>query len=265
MTTTFPASIPIFVPLQRRGQSCRRIVRWQAGGFRLEELKDTLRPVLSTVSGFFEATVGESDVESGALYADPAGPDAPGHPQRTLVVRSEDACRKAVARVVGDLDRMIVAVVRDHRDDGTENLLATYSHRVIRIDQNGWLHEPAGRLVRGSSAANADSGTFRDAQRNVALDPVALAARDQRADQRRRVQRVADRRLTGRLTERLHDFVVTLTSIRESSSVTWAVSQSGRAHVRSLKKLSPSQRGLSRERPPRRSDEAMGLNSPVQA
>src|SRR6185437_2731269 len=95
--------------------------------------------------------------------------------------------------VVGDPDGVVVAVVVDDGDDGTEDLLLGDPHAVVDVHEHGGLDVPAHREVGRAAAAHRHRGALGSPDGHVPLHPVALAGAGQRAYPGRRVEGVADR------------------------------------------------------------------------
>jgi hypothetical protein len=88
----------------------------------------------------------------------------------------EHAAAETVVRVVGDLDSLVVAVVRDDRDDGAEDLF-TGDRRLVGGDEQGRFDEPATRLAGRAPAAEHQAGAFELAGGDPVEYPL-LVARD---------------------------------------------------------------------------------------
>ena len=119
---------------------------WRRRGrhlLQLDVLVDPLQPVLAPQAGALEAAERTADVEHGLVDPDVAGAHAPRHPTRALRVAAPDAAREAVGRVVGDRDRLVLAVVGDHRDDRAEDLLLRDRHAVVDVGEDRRLDEVA--------------------------------------------------------------------------------------------------------------------------
>ena len=71
-------------------------------------------------------------------------------------VGREDAAGQPVVAVVGDPDRVLLVVVRDHDDDGAEDLLLRDGHVVADVRQQRRLDEPALGQVLGDLAAGGE-------------------------------------------------------------------------------------------------------------
>src|SRR6266404_4155812 len=128
-----------------------------------------------------------------AVQPDRACLDPVGEAQRPAEIAGLDARGKPVARIVGDPDRIVLVLERNHREDRPENLLARYFQFVGRIGENGRLDEQAlAANLAGTAAGRQPRRAL--AVFDVAQDLLVLAARCDRSDHRVRVQRVAKRR-----------------------------------------------------------------------
>jgi hypothetical protein len=78
-------------------------------------------------------------------------------------------------------DGVLVVVVGDDGEDGTEDLLLGDGHGVVDVDEQGRLDEVARGEVRGASAADDEAGALFDGAVDVSLDSVALQGADLRA------------------------------------------------------------------------------------
>ena len=116
---------------------------------------------------------------------------------------------EAVLGIIRDAHGVVDVVERDDREHRTEDLLLRDAHVVGDAGEHRRLHVPALVQAGGAAvAADLDLGAFFLAERDVLLDPLLLALRDQRADLRRRVVRVAHLQAADHLGQRAHDLVV---------------------------------------------------------
>ena len=94
---------------------------------------------------------------------DTASPNLRSHATRTPDVRSEDASVQAISQaisgVVRDPDRLLLGVVGDDTEDGTENLFLGNRHVVLHLNQHGGLDVVARR--KASRAAWLRLGVHR--------------------------------------------------------------------------------------------------------
>src|SRR5690348_12247174 len=93
----------------------------------------------------------------GDVLVDPdgAGADPPGHVLAVLGVRGPDRAAEPVVRVVGDADRVVLAVVGDHGKHRAEDLLLGDRGGVVDVGEHRRLDEPAAVLARRAAAAPA--------------------------------------------------------------------------------------------------------------
>ena len=98
-----------------------------------------------------------------------------------------------VPHVVRDADRILLVLERDHRDDRPEDLLLRDRHRAFDSGEHGRRIERA--LAVADRSAGDDLGAFLASLLDEAVDLVAVRGRDQRADLRLRIERIADTQL----------------------------------------------------------------------
>src|ERR1700679_3370762 len=125
-----------------------------------------------------------------AVDADRAGSDPPGDAEGALVVGAVDRAGQAVDRVVGDPDRVVVAVVVDDHQHRAERLLLGDLAVRVEVGEQG-----RGVVVAGIDlgAAGDEGGAGRDRPLDQAVDLVPLPRADQRAHVVTWVGRVAVR------------------------------------------------------------------------
>lgn len=121
-----------------------------------------------------------------------AGADTLGELERASVVGRPHASVQTEPRVVRDLQRILVPVVRDHRQDRSEDLLLRDRRVGVDATEDGGCHiEPAVKVGRRLDAADGQLGSRVDPRLNVGEHPVALRGRDHGTEPRGRVQRIA--------------------------------------------------------------------------
>src|SRR4029077_10826138 len=76
-----------------------------------------------------------------AVYRYAAGKDPRGHVARAAHISPAHVGVQAVARIVGNPDRVFVIVIGDDAEDRAENLVAGDRHVVLHIDEDGRVHE----------------------------------------------------------------------------------------------------------------------------
>jgi len=138
--------------------------------------------------------------------ADRAGLNATRDVRAVVGIRRPDGPAEPVLGVVGDPDGILLAVVGDHREHRSEDLLTGDRLIVGDIGEDGRLHEPAAPLR--SSAAGHETSTLFLCGADVALDSVAVARGRHRTDHRVRVKRVTDRHPLGDRGKRFDDFLI---------------------------------------------------------
>src|SRR5262249_37703912 len=132
--------------------------------------------------------------------------DPAGDPVPAGRVARPDGRHQPVLDVVGDPDRVLLVLERDHRHHRAEDLLLRDCHRVVHLREHGRRVE--GALAVQGLTAGYDLGAFVTALFDVAVDPVAVVGRDQRTDLGVGVERVADLEAVRRLAEAAHELVV---------------------------------------------------------
>ena len=109
-----------------------------------------------------------------------ARPDPGGNPGGAVGVSAKDSARQAVWRVVGDANRVVVAVVGDHREHRSEDLFLSDPGVVAQTGDHGGLDEEADIAVRRATAAARERPALGDRRVEVALHPIPLPRRNQR-------------------------------------------------------------------------------------
>src|SRR5688500_1585417 len=90
-----------------------------------------------------------------------------------------DRARQAVVAVVGHGDRSGFVIEGHHRDDRSEDLLASDLHVGPRIQKNGWL-EIAARAI-GRVAPGRERGALVPSDLDILHDSLAMRCGDQRS------------------------------------------------------------------------------------
>src|SRR5262245_49571141 len=130
-------------------------------------------------------------VGCGAVEADEARAQ-PARDRHCAIQRARhDVAGEPVDAVIGDLDRVLLVLVRDHHEDGTEDLLLRDRHGVVDVDEQRRL-DPEARVAPGRRVGAADEqlGALVDALLDVAEDAPSLLGRDHRAAQRAGLLRI---------------------------------------------------------------------------
>src|SRR5207253_10106582 len=89
-------------------------------------------------------------------------------------------------------DRLVLAVVADQGEDRAEDLLARDRHVVRHVGEDRRLEVEAARPVGRPPPADDDLRALALAGPDVALDALEPATRDEGAELRRLVERIAD-------------------------------------------------------------------------
>src|SRR4030095_12672707 len=162
-------------------------------GLQLEEfLAPGLAP-LAAVARLLVAAEAGHEVRAGAVDVHVAGADLLGHLAGALGIARGDVPREAGQRVVGDLDRLRVALVGQDGEDRPEDLLARDGHVVAHIAEHRRLDVVA--TLEAGRTAGAARGELRplvDAGLDETLDLVELRFADHRPQHGAVAERVAD-------------------------------------------------------------------------
>src|SRR5580693_9780040 len=141
---------------------------------------------------------------------DRAGLEALSHGERSPDALGPHACRKAVPRVVGDLDRLFLVVERDHREDRAEDFLLRNAHLGLDLGEDGRLDEPSFSAfgTRGLTAAEHARGALAFGDFDVVEHLLELWPGRYRPDLSRVEQRVAHARGLAERNEFVDELVV---------------------------------------------------------
>jgi hypothetical protein len=139
---------------------------------------------------------------------DGAGPELARRRAGTLHVVREHGRVQPVDGVVGDPYRVTLVVGGDHAENRPEDLFATDRRAVVDVAEDRRLHVVPALEVLGAPAAGRERCPFGHALADVALDTIALAFGDQRAQLRLLVERIAHPRLREHRRQRLDQIVV---------------------------------------------------------
>ena len=120
---------------------------------------------------------GPPEVERVLVDRHVAAADPPRHVLGALDVRAPDAARQPVVGVVGDRDRVVLVVVRDDGDDGSEDLLPRDRHPVVDVGEDRRLHEVAARRGRRPPAAEHQPRALRRGPWRCSPRPARAARR----------------------------------------------------------------------------------------
>src|ERR1700681_3774787 len=112
---------------------------------------------------------------------------------RAREVSAENGRVQTVLGIVGDPDRLLLGVIRDDTQHGTENLFLSDRHVVLHVDEHRRLHE-ASRLetVRVTLATGEHLRTFLDALADTRLHALVLLLGHHRSYSRLGISRIAD-------------------------------------------------------------------------
>src|SRR5690349_19072665 len=171
----------------------------------------TLGAELPADAGALEATERRVEVHVVLVHRVGAGADAAGDVHALVDVVGPHRPGEAVLAVVGDPHGVGGVLERDDGEHRAEDLLPGDAHVVVRVGEDRRLHVPAAvEAVGTAAAADDDTRTLLLTERDVLLDPLLLALRDERPDLGGRVRRIADLHRADHLPERVDDLRVTL-------------------------------------------------------
>src|ERR1700691_2118776 len=109
----------------------------------LEELLEAVQSTLTTDARLLVAAEGRERVEGATVDRHLAGTDLARDFERLLVGRGPHAAGQSVGRVVRDCDRLLLGVVGDDRQHGTEDLLLRDRHVGAHVGEDRGLHVEA--------------------------------------------------------------------------------------------------------------------------
>src|SRR5262249_5440729 len=155
----------------------------------LGEHSDRLLPVLAAVAGEAEAAPWRRRVGA-VVVVDPdrSRPEASRDTMRAGDVAGPDSRAEPKGNVVRNAHRFVLALERDHDDDGAEDLFLRSADSVILGQENGGLVEvpvPETGVEDGSRAARHEHRSLIQSAAHVPLDPLERASADHRAHLRR--------------------------------------------------------------------------------
>ena len=131
-----------------------------------------------------------------------------GHLVALLDVGGPDAAGQAEGGIVGDAQRVVVVLVLDDAQHGTEDLLLRDPHRVVDVPEHGLVDEPALVEAFGDTATECDLGALFLADLDVALHALLLGLVGHGADDRFGVGRQAEGQLVDGGDEGVDNFLV---------------------------------------------------------
>ena len=134
--------------------------------------------------------------------------DLAGHLGGAFGVGGPDRASQPKLAVVSQRDGVLIAVVRDHRQHRTENLLLGYAIGVVDVGENRRRNEPATRLILRNAAADDQFRATALTGFDVVEHAVALARADHRTDIGCLVQRVAHGEAINQIGQGIDNFCV---------------------------------------------------------
>src|SRR5438552_9335025 len=144
--------------------------------------------------------------------------DRAGHAVRFLHVLGPDARREAVARAVGELDALRLALEREHRQYRSEDFFVHDLHAGCGAVEHGRLDVEALAVDLGRLAAGHEPGAILRSRGDVGEHRLLLPLGHDRPEPGVLVERVAGHELLGPLGELLHHLVVHAALDQETGS-----------------------------------------------
>ena len=146
---------------------------------------------------------------AGAIGLDHAGAQLPGDALSARVVAALHVIGQAIAGVVGDFDRLVLALERDDRQHRAENLLTRDAHVVVDVGEHRRPHEIAAvEAFRPAGATSDQARALVDAGLDQVLHLLELHLGDQRPDVVALLGRLADGGRLGSLAGHLDGLVI---------------------------------------------------------
>ena len=134
--------------------------------------------------------------------------DLAGHLGGAVGVGGPDRAGQPELAVIGQRDRVLIAVVGDHRQHRAEDLLLGDAVGVVDVGEDRRRDEPTPRLILRNTAADNEFRAAALTGLDVVEHPVALPRADHRADIGRPVQWVAHGEAVDEISEGVDDFGV---------------------------------------------------------
>ena len=147
----------------------------------LEEREQPFGSPLASYPRLLEATERHSEISTECVVADRARAQLPGYVAGPVHIVGEHRGVQSVDRVVGDGDGVLLVVGGDDAEDRAEYLLLSDGGGVVDVPEHRRLDVPATVQVLRATAAGGEGRPLGEALCDVALDPVPLAPRRQRA------------------------------------------------------------------------------------
>src|SRR4051794_34765850 len=130
-------------------------------GLDLEELFEAEAAELASVTGLLVPTKRSHRVEAAAVDLDLTGAHPLRERERLLLIACPHRTGEAVVRVVRDAQRVVLVVVRDDRQDRTEDLLLRDGHVRRHVGEDRGPHVvPVVETFRGLRTAGHHAGAF---------------------------------------------------------------------------------------------------------
>src|SRR5690606_25277101 len=132
--------------VKRMAAASRRAIA--GNGLDLQIFGEAELALFAAIARLPVAAEGQADIPFRIVDIDRAGAQPPRHPPRPRNIPCLHIGGEAVHRIVGQLDRLLLAVMRQDRQNRAEDLLAGNAHFRPHIGEDGRAHEPAARKPR---------------------------------------------------------------------------------------------------------------------
>src|SRR5579859_1658015 len=164
--------------------------RCAAEGLVLQELADALEAALAADPRLPVPAERREQRRARGVVRHGPGAQAPRGALGQVDVIGVDRGRQSVGRAVGDLDRLVIRAVAEHREHGPEDLLLGDPHVRPHVGEYGRLEIEPVRQVRGLPAPGRHPRTFILTGLDVSGYPLELPAGAKRTEVRGGVSRV---------------------------------------------------------------------------
>src|SRR6185436_19511176 len=127
---------------------------------------------LAAESGLLEPAERDAEVGAPAVVPDRARPELASDVARAVGVLGEHGRVETEDGVVGDPDRIVLVVGRDHAEDGAEDLLLGDRRGIVDVAEDGRFDIPTTLEILRATTAGRERRALLDALRDVALDAI---------------------------------------------------------------------------------------------
>src|SRR5262245_14136726 len=135
-----------------------------------------------------EAAERDAEIRLEGVMADGSRAESTGDRIGAFRVVREHGGVQAVARVVRDLDRLVLALGRNDAEHRAEDLVARDGRAVVDVPEHGRLDEVAAIEMRRPTATAREAGPFLASHGDVRFHTIALARHRQRSHLGRRIE-----------------------------------------------------------------------------